>query len=236
MLPAYKEEIEATIKEGIVIKNGWGPHRIFGNGSVAGLELKLCPSVFDDSGKFNPVYDENTRIKIEADQVIIAIGQMIDKEFLDHIDAQTERDSFKINPVTHETSIKGIFAGGDNASGPASVIDAIASGKHVAESIVKYLNDDDMTSDRFEYSINPVPEEKLPQIEKIEIKSRAVPLELDVKERITSFNEVEAGLTEEAALAEAERCLNCALCSECGECVEACKQNAINHLMKEQLA
>ena len=234
-MPAYEEEIEATLKEGITIRNGWGPHRISGNGSVTGLELKLCPRVFDDSGRFNPVYDENKRITVRADHIIIAIGQTIDSAFIDHIDARTENGCFKIDPVTYETSIKGVFAGGDTASGPASVIDAIASGKHVAESIAKYLNNEDMSSGRFEHTISPVPEEILPLTERIEKRSRAVPDELDARQRIRTFDEVEGGLTEEQALAEADRCLNCALCSECGECVEACKQNAINHLMKEQM-
>ncbi|UCH13303.1 MAG: FAD-dependent oxidoreductase, partial [Bacteroidales bacterium] len=234
-MPAYTEEIEATLNEGINIRNGWGPHRINGNGSVSGIELKQCTSVFDHSGKFNPSYDESKRKKIKADQIIIAIGQTIDKDFIDHIGAQTGQGYFKIDPVTFETSIKGVFAGGDDVSGPASVIDAIASGKHAAESIEKYLNDEDMMAGRFEYSLNPVTEELLPLTEAIEKKQRALADELDVKERIKSFDEVEAAFNEEDAIAEAERCLNCALCSECGECVEACKQHAIDHQMTEQL-
>jgi heterodisulfide reductase subunit A-like polyferredoxin len=234
-MPAYPEEIQATLKEGIIIRNGWGPCRITGNGSVTGIELKLCTSVFNSTGQFAPVYDESKLTKIQAEQIIIAIGQTADKKFMEHINAQTRQDCFKIDPVTHETSIKGVFAGGDNVTGPASVIEAIASGKRAAESIEKYLNDEDMLSGRFEDSLKPVPEELLPQTKSIEKESRAVPDELDIKERIKSFNEVETGLTEEAALAEAERCLNCALCSECGECVIACKQHAINHQMTEQL-
>ncbi len=234
-MPAYKEEIQATLKEGIIIRNGWGPHRITGNGSVGSVELKQCINVFDASGQFNPVYDESKRIKIEAGQIIAAIGQMADKEFMEHVNAQSGQDHFKTDPVTLETSIKGVFAGGDNVSGPASVIDAIACGKRAAESIEKYLNDENITSGRFENSLKPLAEELLPRTKSIEKKLRAAPGELGVKERIKSFNEVETGFTEEAALAEAERCLNCALCSECMECVEACKQNAIDHMMKEQL-
>ena len=234
-MPAYPEEIQATLKEGIIIRNGWGPHRITGNGSVSAIELRQCVSVFDASGQFNPVYNESKRIKIEAEQIIIAIGQMADKEFMEHANAQTGQGCFKTDPVTLETSIKGVFAGVDNVSGPASVIDAIASGKRAAESIEKYLNDEDMISARFENSLNPVAEELLPDIKNIDKKLRAEPYELNVKERIKSFDEGESGLTEEAALTEAERCLNCALCSECGECVEACKQHAIDHQMTEQL-
>ncbi len=58
---------------------------------------------------------------------------------------------------------------------------------------------------------------------------------LPVAQRAGNFAEVEEGLTEEAALAEAERCLNCALCSECQQCVAACEQHAVDHSMKEKI-
>ena len=58
-MPAYEEEIEATLAEGIKISNGWGPKRITGSGSVEGIELKQCTSVFDAEGRFKPVYNEN---------------------------------------------------------------------------------------------------------------------------------------------------------------------------------
>ena len=84
-MPAYHDEIEATLSEGIIIRNGWGPKQILGNGSVTGIELKQCVSVFDENGKFNPSYDENKTEIINADQIIVAIGQMVDGEFIKHI-------------------------------------------------------------------------------------------------------------------------------------------------------
>ena len=138
-MPAYKEEIEATLAEGIKIRNGWGPKRITGNGSSYGIEFKRCTRVFDDQKRFSPVFDENDLITVDADQIIIAIGQMVDEQFVSHIDVESERGCFKADPVTGQTSIEGIFAGGDNASGPAAVIDAVAAGKRVAESIERYL-------------------------------------------------------------------------------------------------
>jgi len=114
------------------------------------------------------------------------------------------------------------------------VIDAVAAGKRAAESIERYLNGKDMVSQRFEGTVKPVPEERLPSLDEVDEKPRARAGELPVPQRVGSFKEVETGLTEEQALAEAERCLNCALCSECKECVEACKQNAIDHAMGER--
>jgi heterodisulfide reductase subunit A-like polyferredoxin len=233
-MPAYPEEVEATLHEGIKVTNGWGPRRILGNGSVTGIEMKKCTQVFGTDGRFNPAYDEQQRISIEADQIITAIGQTGDDAFVGHVGAQTQGRYFKADPVTLQTSLDGVFAGGDAVSGPKSVIEAVAAGNRAAESIERYLTGKDMVSQRFDSTIKPVPEELLPAIDDVEEEPRAKAGELPVAQRVGSFKEVEMGLTEEQALVEAERCLNCALCSECKECVEACKQNAIDHLMGER--
>jgi heterodisulfide reductase subunit A-like polyferredoxin len=234
-MPAYKEEIEAMLAEGIKINNGWGPKRIIGNGSVTGIEFKRCTQVFDEHKRFRPVYNENELTRIDADQIIVAIGQAVDNALLSHIEVENERGCFKADPITGKTSVEGIFAGGDNASGPLSVIEAVAAGKRVAESIERHLTGKEMLSDRFEESLKPLSEDLLPSTEDIEKKLRPAVKETPVKSRLNNFNEVEKGLTEEEAIAEAERCLNCALCSECNQCVEKCEQHAIDHAMKERL-
>jgi heterodisulfide reductase subunit A-like polyferredoxin len=233
-MPAYPEEIEATLAENIKIRNGWGPKRILGNSSVTGIELKRCTRVFDDQKRFRPAYDENDLVTVEADQIIVAIGQAVDEQLVEHINVQSERGCFKTDPVTGQTSIEDIFAGGDNASGPASVIDAVAAGKRAAESVERYLKGKKLLGDRFEESLRPIPQAFLPTLDKVERKSRPRPKELAPASRVGNFDEVEIGLTEEQALAEAERCLNCALCSECNQCVETCKQHAIDHAMRER--
>ena len=233
-MPAYKDEIQATVEEGIEIRNGWGPKQILGNGSVTGIELKQCVSVFDANGKFKPTYDENKIISVDAPQVIVAIGQMIDGELTKHIGIDMERGCFKVNPATLETSVEGIFAGGDNASGPGSVIEAVAAGKRAAESISRYLNNEDMLANRFEYSLKPLQEELLPSTKRVAKKNRASADDLPVDKRINNFNEIEYPFSEEEAIEEAERCLNCAQCSECMECVSACEKKAVEHGMSEQ--
>jgi heterodisulfide reductase subunit A-like polyferredoxin len=233
-MPAYPEEVEATLQEGIKVTNGWGPLRILGDGNISGIELKKCTRVFDENKRFSPVYDEQQRMSIEADQIITAIGQTSDDEFIKHVGAAAQGRYVKADPVTLQTPLAGVFAGGDAVSGPKSVIEAVAAGKRAAESIERYLTSKDMVSRRFDSTIQPVPEELLPTIDDVEEKPRAKADELPVAQRAGSFKEVETGLTEEQALAEAERCLNCALCSECRECVEACKQNAIDHTMGER--
>jgi heterodisulfide reductase subunit A-like polyferredoxin len=233
-MPAYKEEIEATLAENITIRDGWGPKRITGNGSVTGLEVKRCLRVFDDQKRFSPAFDENDLATLQADQIIVAIGQMVDEQLVGQVPVVSERGCFKTDPITGQTSVPGVFAGGDNASGPASVIDAVAAGKRVAESIERFLTGKDLLAARFESTLNPMPEELLPDTGKVAKKDRPHAAELPPANRLTNFHEVETGLTEEQALAEAERCLNCALCSECNRCVETCQQHAIDHAMKER--
>jgi len=114
------------------------------------------------------------------------------------------------------------------------VIEAVAAGKRAADSIERYLNSDNLLAPRFEDTLQPVPEELLPSTKDVEKNPRAVSEETPVEQRVGNFDEVEKGFTEEAALAECERCLNCALCSECGECQAACELNAIDYTMKEQ--
>jgi len=233
-MPALPEEVTMTLEENITIKNGWGPRRILGNGAVSSLELKRCTRVYDENRRFSPVYDDDERTSIEADMIIVAIGQALEKQWTSDSNITIERGCIKSNAITLETSLKGVFAGGDAVSGPASVIQAVAAGKRAAESIARYLNGEDMQADRFEASIKPLSQELLPTTKGIDKIRRAVPDTLAIADRISNFKEVEDGLTEEAALAEAERCLNCALCSECLQCVTACDQSAVDQCMKDR--
>jgi heterodisulfide reductase subunit A-like polyferredoxin len=233
-MPAYKEEIAATLAEGITIHNGWGPNRILGDGAVAGIELRECTRVFDENGRFNPAYNEKNLKILSADQIIVAIGQAVHPDLLGHCGLTTSRGCFMADPVTLETSVPGIFAGGENATGPGSVIQAVAAGKRAAESIERFLTGKELRADRFTDALKPLPEEALPSTDDVEKRARAEAAVVPAGERTADFREIEAGFSEEEAVAEAERCLNCALCSECMECVAACDKKAVNHVMAEE--
>jgi len=235
-MPAYEDEIKATLEEGIIIRNGWGPNRINGEGAVSAIELKECVTVLDENGKFKPVYNTNNLTTIKADQVIVAIGQMVETDILRDSCIDTEFGCLVADDVTLETGDKGVFAGGDNVSGPASVIEAVAAGKRAAESIDRFINGKDMFTGRFESTIKPVPAELLPDASDVVKIERAVSAELPVKDRLMNFKEVESAFSIEQAISEAERCLNCALCSECNECVSACDKQAVRHDMKEEIS
>ncbi len=233
-MPAYKEEIAATLAEGIVIHNGWGPNRIIGEGSVTGIELRECTRVFDENRRFSPLYDPTHLKTIDADQIIVAIGQAVSPDLLTHCGLAMQRGCFTADPVTLETSVPGIFAGGENATGPGSVIQAVAAGKRAAESIERHLRGRELRTDRFSDTLKPLPDEHLPSTDNVEKRARAEAALLPAGERTVDFREIEAGFSVEEATAEADRCLNCALCSECMECVAACDKKAVDHAMTEE--
>jgi NADPH-dependent glutamate synthase beta subunit-like oxidoreductase len=99
-MPALPEEVAEALEENIKINNGWGPTRILGNGKVSGIELKRCTRVFDENGRFNPAYNENEKTTLNADQIIVAIGQAIDQESLSNMGAATERNFYKVDKIT----------------------------------------------------------------------------------------------------------------------------------------
>jgi len=148
-MPANPWEIEQVRQEGVKLLPSWGPDKITGNdGKVSGLELVRCTSVFDDQGNFCPFFDE-TKKTVEADQVILAIGQASETAFCqDFCFLEDERSLpvvsglIAIDKDTQQTEMKGVFAGGDAANGPATVIEAIAAGRRAAVSIDQYLGGD----------------------------------------------------------------------------------------------
>jgi heterodisulfide reductase subunit A-like polyferredoxin len=233
-MPASIEEVTQTLEENIAINNGWGPKRVLGNGKADGIELKRCTRVYDENGRFSPVYDDKDTTSLKADQIIVAIGQAMDGGINNESDIALERGIYKADKVTLQTSLKGVFAGGDDVNGASSVIRAVAAGKRAAESIDRYLQGEDLLGGRFESTVKPLPEELLPSTKDKAKIARAEAATLPAKDRITNFDEVEGSLTEAQAIAEAERCLNCSLCSECLQCVGACDQKAIDHCQGER--
>jgi NADPH-dependent glutamate synthase beta subunit-like oxidoreductase len=140
-MPALREEIEQAVSEGIKLMPSWGPSRVLKqNGTLSGLELKRCVSVYDSEHRFSPAYDTSIKEKVEADQVILAIGQQPDLSFSgDSLEAK--RGLITADPDTQATSLAGVYAGGDAtvSSGAASVVAAIAAGRRAASAINLYL-------------------------------------------------------------------------------------------------
>ncbi|MDR1515881.1 MAG: FAD binding domain-containing protein [Synergistaceae bacterium] len=147
-MPAGIEEIERVLEEGVDLVNGWGPKRILhGPGGVNGVEFKKVTSVFDKAGKFAPRYDEEKLMEVKGDVVLMAIGQKADLGFLEgEFQVETERGRIKAVEGSN-TSVEGIFAGGDVTTGPATVIQAVTAGRNASVSMSEYMCGDlDITS------------------------------------------------------------------------------------------
>ena len=231
-MPAHEWEIEDAVEEGIKIHCSKGPKRILGkDGRVKGIELITCKSVFDENGRFNPKFVEGSESTLDADTVIIAIGQTSDLSFLDGEEIKiTKAGTIEVDPITLATTVQGIFAGGDVVRGPASVVEAIAHGHEAAISIDRYIREEDLKEgrERIEEKAAEAPDREIP------LKKRVIAPKLPVEKRRNNFNEISLGFTEEMAIEEANRCLNCGICSECLQCVEKCEADAIKHDMREE--
>ncbi len=141
-MPAFEEEIEEGVEEGLKLHPSLGPKRFVDkNGKVSGVETIRCVSVFDAQHRFNPQFEPGTEMIIPCDTAILAIGQASDLSFLspgDGIEA-TRQGTVKIDPATLMTTAPGVFAAGDIAFGPRLIISAVADGKKAAEQIDRYL-------------------------------------------------------------------------------------------------
>jgi NADH-quinone oxidoreductase subunit F len=214
-MPAWEQDVEEAIDEGIAINTEASPSRITQkDGRVTGIEFTHCVCVFDDEGCFNPTCDlEDTRF-VDADNIIISIGQAADMSFLD-ADSQLERElwgALVVNTNTLATNVPGVFAGGDFTTGPTFVIRAISSGRRAAIAIDKHLGGD---SSRVyipdEKSVRHTSTKLALEGESMEDEPRTDMGHEDANERIKDFREVEKGFTEEEARREATRCLRCDL-------------------------
>ncbi|SMB98087.1 NADPH-dependent glutamate synthase beta chain [Thermanaeromonas toyohensis ToBE] len=231
-MPAHSWEIEEALEEGIILHNSWGPKRFLGEGEVKSIELMQCTRVFDEEGRFNPQYNPEVTTTIPADTVIVAIGQAADLSFLgEQSSIRTAKGLIAVDPVTLATDVPGVFACGDVVRGPSSVVEAVASGHEVAETVKRYLNGQDLAEGR-----ETPRQEKLGPPENIipfparRLRQRMTPPE----ERVRDFREVYLGYTPEMAQEEARRCLNCGICSECLQCEAVCQKKAVEHWQKEK--
>ncbi len=219
-MPANPWEIEQARQEGVEMLYSWGPEKISENdGAVAGIELVRCTSVFDDEGNFCPYFDD-TKKSIAADQVILAIGQASETAFCQDFCFLDDQRSLPVNsgliaidPSTQETEMKGVFAGGDAANGPATVIEAIAAGRRAAISMDIYLGGDgtielgmlDAKCGNGQPSYDGKREAGFAELKRVEVPS------LPLSERQAGFSEVELCYTDEQIKAETHRCLQCDL-------------------------
>ncbi|MCF8054600.1 MAG: FAD-dependent oxidoreductase, partial [Deltaproteobacteria bacterium] len=229
-MPASPEEIEEALEEGVRMEFLVAPKRILGeNGKVTGVEcVRMELGEPDASGRRRPVEVKGSEFIVKADAVVPAIGQSADLQFLsDSGIALSKWKTFDVDEVTFATNVAGIFAGGDAASGAATVVKAVNAGKEAAKSIDRYLQGEDVKAGRErDWKKNVAYKSDVSGYAK---KMREKYPHRDPVERAKDFGEVGLGFSEAQAKAEALRCLSCGICSECYQCVDACLAKAIDH-------
>lgn len=231
-MPALPLEIEAAEEEGIRLHFLVAPKRIIGEGgkvkAIECLRMKLGEP--DAGGRRRPLPIEHSEHMYEVDMVIPAIGQLPDTSCLPPIlldvgeeKARKKTSTVPAHAVTLETSIPGVFAGGDVVTGPVSIIEAIGAGKRAAVSIARYLNGQDLKTGREEVEETTW----VKNWESVTKKPRRFPISLE-KPR-ASFEEVDQLLAriKEVAMFEARRCLECGPCAECLKSEEMCEVDKV---------
>ena len=213
-MPAFEEEIEAALEEGVRLVTLVSPVRVqVSDGKVTGLVcLKNELGAFDASGRRAPVPVPGTEHTIPLDTLIAAIGEQPDAAAWASAGLTAGRGgALGADAETLATSCPGVFAGGDVVTGPGTVVEAMAAGKRAARKIDRYLRglalDEDGTA--------VLPTHHIPAALCVEAEEapgvRAVQTALAPETRKASLAEVEMTLTKEEAMREAGRCLRCDL-------------------------
>ncbi len=207
-MPAWAEEIDAAIEEGIHLRILTNPKEIISEkGKVTGMRcVTMKLGSFDSSGRRRPV-ESDEQYTLEADQIIVATGQTLDCEAIiggHHLTGENH-SQITVNQQTGQTSISWIFAGGDAVLGPSSVIEAVAGGERAAVGIDQYLNGECDAFWRKEKTVDTYfdPDADLAPFPRAHLRM------LDVDRRKHNFDEVELVWTEEEAIRQARRCLRC---------------------------
>jgi NADH-quinone oxidoreductase subunit F len=217
-MPAYEEEIEAAIQEGIKLETLVSPKRIVSTGGkLAGLECERNRlGEPDASGRRRPVPIAKSNFIVSLDTLVVAISESSDIDCLSvassmQIETDTRAGTVVVDPETLSTNRSGVFAGGDLVTGPNTIVDAIAAGKKAAVIISRYLEGEDLRQP----PTVPLPKvylEPAEANEKYDGETKRVDTpRAEVEWRKRGFAEVEMSLTVLEAMRESRRCLRCDL-------------------------
>ena len=222
-IPAYKEEVEGSLNEGIKIEFLTAPKKIIAEkGKLKACEfIRMKMGELDESGRRRPVPIKGSEFTVELDTLIVSISESPDISFLKKEGLEFSKwNTIIVDPETFQTNKQGVFAGGDIVTGPNTVVDAVAAGKITALSIDQYLSGKEVKREykitRPSKYIEPI-ELSEDEIEELMSAKRPVMPSLSPEKRKYNLLEVEQGLTEEQAIKEAQRCLRCELETQDGK-------------------
>lgn len=221
-MASSNHEIKGALAEGVKFNHAQAIQKIHTdeNGRVSGVTLKKCLSMFDENGRFAPAYDEEDTRELKVDTIVFAIGQGVEAEFAGEILEQRPNSTFACDKDTlQSTKNEKIFVAGDASGESVIAIQALATGRRAAQSVIRFLRGEDLRSGR-ELKDTWTYETKLQMpVDWDAITGQREDMqELDQKKRIRSFDEVALGYTKEEAEREASRCRQC----ECKLCMKEC--------------
>ena len=206
-MPAISAEIEDALAEGVELHTLVAPMAIEGDGHVRAVRCQeMMLGEADESGRRRPVPKPGSETVVEADHVIVAIGQGPELDFAAE-DGRlvVSQGRISADPVTQRSGEAEIFAGGDAVTGPATIIEAIATGQRAAMAIDLFLGGNgELPSDTGFAPRNKPGEEE-------DTVPRQTACCLSPEESARTFCEVAQGFSEEIACVEARRCLRCDL-------------------------
>lgn len=212
-MPALDIEIEEALKEGVKIEFLAAPVSIAAVRDHLSLTCqRMQLGEPDASGRRRPIPIQGAEYTRMCGTVISAIGQRIDMECLEGESVTCSTDGrISVDPLTMQTNIEGVFAGGDCVTGPDIAVRAAGAGRLAAISIDQYLRGQPVIGYGYEFksSMGSLAEVDPRRFERYTPAPRAKMNEIPMAQRVSSFAEVETGLTEEAVRAEARRCLEC---------------------------
>lgn len=216
-MPADREEIHDAEEEGVQFHFLSHPVRVLiEEGSIRGVEcIRMGLGEPDASGRRRPVPVQGSEFIIECDMLVPAIGQKVDVSCLEGACSPelTRWNTLQVDPDTLQTSLDGIFAGGDCVSGPATLIEAMAAGFRVSHSIDQYVREGRVTlteDERMSRVFRTVAAIDEDTVDRLGSGVRRIKMPMrSVADRVDDFEEVEMGLSPEDALLEADRCLRC---------------------------
>jgi NADPH-dependent glutamate synthase beta subunit-like oxidoreductase/Pyruvate/2-oxoacid:ferredoxin oxidoreductase delta subunit len=223
-MPALPSEVAEAEKDGVKIEILVAPKQIIGqNGEVTAIDcLRMKLGEPDESGRRRPVPIPGSEYKYEVDMVIPALGQLAEASCIPKTlqDEKARVPTITTDPLTLETKVPGVFAGGDIATGPASIIEAVGQGKRAAASIHLYLSGQDLHKGREENIEETSWAKNRKQITKKERRYNPLP-----EKSHATFEEVQDFLEklERDAKFEAYRCLGCGPCAECLGTTDLCE-------------
>ncbi len=213
-MPCLMTEVEAAEAEGVKLETLVAPQGLDrtpdGRLRLITRRMELGPP--DQSGRPRPVPVAGSEVAVEATCVIAAIGQIVETGELEATGLTLSPRGIRVNPMTLATNLEGVFAGGDAVTGADLAVRAIAAGRLAAVSIDQFLNGRPVQGDPEMLSVvmGKLNDEELAEFfREIEETPRVPMPELPIEERVKGFAEVELGLSEDAAIKEAGRCMNC---------------------------